>query len=184
MVYAATHSSSAQAAANRLRLAADLHSPSAAPFRFPHPHPHPHPLSPADPLSLRLEPALVHSFLRSLAHLRLHLSFYAGAWDALSPGVFDMVLTSETIYRPSSLPALARCIQRCLAPSDSSASAAPSTGATPGGRAYVAAKEVYFGVGGSVREFAHVVRGQGMHVQRRWETREGSGRCVLELWRA
>ncbi|KZO93001.1 hypothetical protein CALVIDRAFT_601103 [Calocera viscosa TUFC12733] len=139
-----------------------LHSPLAAPFRFPHPPP----LYPTDPLSLRLEPALIAAFLRSLSSLRLHLSFFSGSWDAFAPGEFDWVLTSETIYRPPSLPSLVSCIKRSIGPE---------------GKCLLAAKDVYFGVGGSVREFEHVASGEGLLVKRVWETREGSGRCVLEV---
>jgi hypothetical protein len=55
---------------------------------------------------------------------------------------YDLLLTSDTLYSVAYYPALWSLIQRLLSPK---------------GRALVAAKRYYFGIGGSTRSFADLV---------------------------
>eukprot|EP00181_Compsopogon_caeruleus_P001282 CAMPEP_0184688928 /NCGR_PEP_ID=MMETSP0312-20130426/30366_1 /TAXON_ID=31354 /ORGANISM="Compsopogon coeruleus, Strain SAG 36.94" /LENGTH=288 /DNA_ID=CAMNT_0027146207 /DNA_START=1004 /DNA_END=1867 /DNA_ORIENTATION=+ len=75
---------------------------------------------------------------------RLH--FFAGDWSTLleclpapSANSYDLILTAETIYSLKSLPSLARLIASLLKPKS--------------GRALVAGKTFYFGVGGGFNPF-------------------------------
>ncbi|EJT96468.1 hypothetical protein DACRYDRAFT_112734 [Dacryopinax primogenitus] len=157
-----------------------LYSPSAAMYRFPHP-----PVSPGQPISLRLSSDLLSSFRASLTKLKLSLRFWAGDWDMLDVGGrVGLVLTSETIYRPEAVPSLARCIRRALEQPASSGSRVTKSGQETLDEPSVcllAAKDVYFGVGGSVAEFEQVAQRLGMVGRRVWEVTEGSGRCILEM---
>jgi len=56
---------------------------------------------------------------------------------------YDLLLTSDTLYSVAYYPSLWSLLQRLLA---------------PGGRALVAAKRYYFGIGGSTRAFQELVR--------------------------
>lgn len=74
--------------------------------------------------------------------------FLPGDWDeqpepAAAEDKYDCILTAETIYSPENYEKLVRLIRRQLAPS---------------GKAFVAAKTHYFGVGGSVYDFERLVQ--------------------------
>lgn len=96
---------------------------------------------------LEITPALLKSFTASIASQKLELTFLSGPW---SPKLNDAVpiehskrlaiLAAETIYQPTSLPAFVDTVVNLLNVVDN-------------GFALVAAKKVYFGVGGSVEDF-------------------------------
>ena len=77
--------------------------------------------------------------------------FYSGDWSSLielvPSGHYDIILTSETIYSPTSQPKLLAALKYMLHPND--------------GVAFVAAKSYYFGVGGSIGSFIEHVEGDG-----------------------
>jgi len=78
------------------------------------------------------------------------LRYFAGAWQEFpayldSQGLsntYDMILTAESVYEPTSSGELYECIVKSL---------------KPGGVAYVAAKSYYFGVGGGAVAFRRLV---------------------------
>ena len=77
--------------------------------------------------------------------------FYSSSWEDLSilitdPPMFDVILTSETIYCESSQQQLLSAIKALLKPS---------------GQVLLAAKTYYFGVGGSVNNFEQLIRSDG-----------------------
>lgn len=124
-------------------------------------------------LEVELSPELIEAFKISLSQLRISLRFFGGTWESfsrrlllekegleLSGPLFDIVLTSETIYRVESLPGLLKVL--CHASSTSSSSESICL---------VAAKVVYFGVGGGVNEFLAALE-SGMIV--------GSGKVTVE----
>ncbi len=96
--------------------------------------------------------------------------FYCGDWSGLEEllpaSSFDLILTSETIYRVSNYRVLLGVFAHAL---------------TPKGRVLVAAKDYYFGLGGSVEEFSSVARSCGWLVRRVWTHDEGVPRSILEL---
>lgn len=78
--------------------------------------------------------------------------FYSGDWESFNKkldddDLYDLILTSETIYNPASYNKLIQLFMQRL---------------TENGIAYVAAKTHYFGVGGGMRQFETEVRNSGM----------------------
>lgn len=121
----------------------------------------------------------------------IDISFISGAWgpdffsllkpmlcppspsssEAVVEAPRILILASETIYSPTTLPDFVGTMIGLL-----------SLGAE-GSRALVAAKKVYFGVGGGVAEFEREVEGRGALVRTIWDSGEsgGVGRVVLEV---
>lgn len=138
---------------------------------------------------LDIDPQLLESFKADLERRGISIGFVSGAWsrpfvdlvlqsrDPINSdkGCKALILASETIYSPSSLNAFSETLLALLR-------------ATAGGsssRALVAAKRVYFGVGGGVDEFLAVLRemaGEKVDVRQKMEVKtEGVGRVVLEI---
>lgn len=127
----------------------------------------PHAFNITEPGDLSFTPALRSAFLDSLAAHHIELRFFSGPWDGFNPATpYDLVLTSETIYQPTSVPSLVRLLR------DASGSS---------GKCLVAAKMVYFGVGGGIREFEQVLEKGGGSAKCVWEQREGVGRSIMQV---
>lgn len=135
-------------------------------------------------LDITLE--LLDDFKNDLARRGISIDFISGAW---SPEFVDLVFStrtscecktlvvaSETIYSPSSLRSFSETLMSLLRRS--------STAAVKS-RALVAAKKVYFGVGGGVDEFLAVLKdvcADELNVQQKVDVQsEGVGRVVLEI---
>lgn len=88
-------------------------------------------------------------------------------------GYKRLILASETIYSPASLAAFSETLL------------ALSHHYSVESRALVAAKKVYFGVGGGVDEFLAVLRevsGDDLDVEQRVDVKSGGvGRIILEI---
>ncbi|CAO3592841.1 unnamed protein product [Absidia cylindrospora] len=81
-----------------------------------------------------------------LQQLQQRTEAFVGDWEGLPTQLtkkYDMLITSETIYAEHSLPDLIRVFQKALV--------------KPNGIGYVAAKTVYFGVGGGILPFCELV---------------------------
>lgn len=90
-------------------------------------------------------PELIEKFKQALQEKNIHLLLIHGSWgptfcDLVSPQMPDIILTSETIYSVDSLPIVLDTLLRLLKNEKKYL-------------ALVAAKEYYFGVGGSIIEF-------------------------------
>jgi protein-histidine N-methyltransferase len=83
-----------------------------------------------------------------------------------------LILASETIYAPASLHSFAETLVQLIR-------MAKSQGAEA--RAFVAAKRVYFGVGGGVLEFERVLVEYGGKIVEVWSSEGGVGRCTIEV---
>lgn len=89
-------------------------------------------------------------------------------------GPYQLVLTSETIYHPNSLPSLVRVMQDACSGGDTHL-------------CLVAGKTVYFGVGGGITEFVQCVestadgRGNKGRVETIWEKATGVSRKVMRV---
>ncbi|CAG8904069.1 unnamed protein product [Penicillium egyptiacum] len=134
---------------------------------------------------LDITPELVQEFKDDLVQRGISVDFVSGAW---SPEFVDLVfssgdgarstlvLASETIYSPASLAAFSETLLALLRRSNA---------VLVKSRALVAAKKVYFGVGGGVDEFLAVlgnVCGNELGVQQKLNVQsEGVGRVVLEV---
>ncbi|RDB18695.1 Histidine protein methyltransferase 1 [Hypsizygus marmoreus] len=148
------------------------------------------------PGDLRITSELKQAFLSSLAERNISLRFFSGSWDTFdvsnTGGKYDVVLTSETIYRTDSLLALINLMQAASGPSGSIADGSQlSLIPESGDSAYlclVASKILYFGVGGGVSEFVGIVEGSNVRdgvkrgkVETVWELSTGVGRKVMRV---
>lgn len=135
---------------------------------------------------LDITPELVDEFKNDLVRRGISIDFISGGW---SPEFVDLVfshsssgdcktlvLASETIYSPATLTAFSETLLALLRRSSTPAAKT---------RALVAAKKVYFGVGGGVDEFLAVLKtvcGDELQVQEKLDVQsEGVGRVVLEV---
>jgi protein-histidine N-methyltransferase len=155
------------------------------------------------PGELPITPELKSAFLSSLAALNLTIRFFSGSWSTFNPAAtmgsdcYNVILTSETIYQMDSLESLvdvmeAACIgtttkeslnglfSSSLSISEKSAEE-DTFGALCPYQCLVAAKVLYFGVGGGVLEFLKWVerrKGLAITVQ---ERKVGVGRKVIRV---
>lgn len=93
---------------------------------------------------INIEQSMVDEFCSDLKAQNVNLVFVSGGWcqDFISlcgEQSFDLVLGSETIYSPETLPLFTETMLKTLK--------------NPSGQALIAAKNVYFGVGGGIPEF-------------------------------
>ena len=175
------------------------------------------PTDPSQPGELSLTPRLKAAFLESLKIYGIHLKVFSGSWATFdverAGGPYDILLTSETIYRTASLHALVDLMRRasivamerngsvCTRIEEATSRLSLRDAQRLEGLAeapylcLVAAKLVYFGVGGGVNEFIQAVesepadsdamggeRSRG-RVQTIWETSKGVKRSIMRvLW--
>lgn len=129
---------------------------------------------------LEIDVDLVDKFISSLKSRSIDLSFFSGAWGPEFVGLVVqsmgsgpahlMILGAETIYSPSALRSFAETLMSLV-------------DETPEGEktALIAAKKVYFGVGGSMEDFCDAVRAKGAVVKQIREESDGVRRAVVEV---
>lgn len=129
---------------------------------------------------MEIDDELVQQVLSSLQAANVEVDFISGAWGAdfvrLARGEDAkddtklLLLASETIYSPDSLHAFSRTVLDILKLSKRKKTA------------LIAAKKVYFGVGGGVREFEEVIKKLGGSSKVVLDVKSaGVGRVVLEV---
>ncbi|KAL8720668.1 MAG: hypothetical protein Q9225_002497 [Loekoesia sp. 1 TL-2023] len=140
---------------------------------------------------LDITPALLSSFQKALADRNIKIRAIAGSWSSAlasmitsadgsgveSPKRDVLILASETIYSPSSILAFTTTLLEIIRTCEERGESV---------RALVAAKRVYFGVGGGVDEFLDVLRERGGEGKEIWATEgmgSGVGRCIVEVTR-
>lgn len=147
---------------------------------------------------LELTPELLQTFSMSLENSGLRLHFFSGGWSQAfvslvtsppsqqspnnlpsgSPPAASsnpeelLVLAAETIYSPAALNSFTEALLGIF-------DAESRRGIE--GRALVGAKKVYFGVGGSIEDFANLVRRAGKEVDYVREEEAGVRRAVVEI---
>ncbi|KAJ0176732.1 hypothetical protein K1T71_007911 [Dendrolimus kikuchii] len=100
--------------------------------------------------------------------------FYSGDWESFDKKldksyVYDLILTSETIYNTNNYEKLLNIFINRL---------------SKDGIVYVAAKTYYFGVGGSMRQFEETVKkNEGLKCQICWKNTDGIQREILQVTR-
>lgn len=154
-----------------------FHQASQLASRSSHTKPEPSSTESESSGDLELTIDLRSSFIQFLTRHHLHLRFFHGPWSSFllqpSPITFHWVYSSETIYSPKTLNSLIELFTR--------ATLSPLT------HLLVAAKSVYFGVGGSTFEFMKIVKATGGEVTRLWpkESDEpdsmGVGRTIMSV---
>ncbi|AEO54033.1 hypothetical protein MYCTH_2296096 [Thermothelomyces thermophilus ATCC 42464] len=137
---------------------------------------------------LELTPEVLDAFRQSLSSNRISLSFLSGAWSpefvhllygaGISAGGLPetartLLLGSETIYSPFALESFAGTLLSILQRERSHRPAGHA-------RALVAAKRLYFGVGGSLDDFVDKMRGLGASVRTLFQETKGVHRGVVE----
>ena len=122
-----------------------------------------------DDLGLDITENLLSSFKADLAQRNIEITAISGAWSpefvalaaAGSPQsntkTKTLVLASETIYSPDSLKSFCITLEGLISGSKADSSS----------KALVAAKYIYFGVGGGVEEFVARVRDLGLDAESR-----------------
>ena len=99
---------------------------------------------------------------------------FLAPWSYFEPHGYHMVvLASESIYSPSSTAAFAEVLEHLCRLARAQASVYT---------ALVAAKSVYFGVGGGVHGFLDCLRKEGGTSETAWEVDEGVGRVILKCF--
>jgi len=146
---------------------------------------------------------LKSAFQASLKEYNIHLRFFAGSWNDFYPhltgGPYHLVLTSETIYRSDSLKPLIKLLRVACGCHPQSGDLSefieqklslhpnpPFSSTEP--EPYlclVAAKVLYFGVGGGISDFVRTIEGSpGQEigkVETVWEKKTGVGRSVMRI---
>lgn len=136
---------------------------------------------------LELTSDVVDGFKRFLAANQITLSFVSGAWSpefvellcrpdtapSLPETSRTLVIGAETIYSPFALTSFTETLLAIL----ESERTALQNGSSVA--AIVAAKRLYFGVGGSLDDFVDKMRGLGVHVETVREETEGVRRGVV-----
>ena len=130
-------------------------------------------------------PEILESFQADLEKRNIAVSAVSGCWgpalvslvsslsSASSKPVDTLILASETIYSPSSIHAFTHVLLDLICDAE-------RTGGTA--KALVAAKRVYFGVGGGVDEFLRVLEQLRLRGRVLWESKGvGVGRVILEV---
>ena len=126
----------------------------------------------SDDITVTITQDLKNAFLQSIKERNISLQFVAGSWDAvlntkdLLEHPYDVVLTSETIYRTASLPSLISLLRRTcgldgggIPGEDDLAAQTKKLSLKSDGLCLVAAKILYFGVGGGIIDFENMVHG-------------------------
>ena len=156
----------------------------------------------SEPGELPLTPELLSAFTESLKEHKIDLAFVSGTWSDMETWIrntqhpYNLILTSETIYRPSSLQSLISLLRSSLALRSGPSLEAEthplsgelahlslrtsSTSALPH-FCLVAAKVIYFGVGGGIDAFEKAVEGAGGKVKMVFERKEGVSRCIMQI---
>jgi len=136
------------------------------------------------PGGLTVTQGLLDAFTASLDAHKVRLCFFAGSWESLREKLahqgkppYDIVLASETIYRPQSLDAFLGVLRIATA----TAAVAVSDEVVQPSLCLVAAKVLYFGVGGGVQGFVRAVEEENGTLCTVWEHREGVGRIIMEI---
>jgi len=123
-------------------------------------HPPLPPPDPGTPGELPINPALVAAFLESLSYKSLYIHFLSGSWRTYNiDRQFDIILTSETMYRSECIPDLLDVLWKAYATPPSLKIGTMLEGSMQGKssldgpKCYVAGKVLYFGVGGGLPDF-------------------------------
>jgi protein-histidine N-methyltransferase len=129
---------------------------------------------------LEIDAKLIEEFTASLQSVHIEISFFSGAW---SPEFVQLVVetmnstsgqltivAAETIYSPAALKSFGETLMSLLQ------SMPDKTRIS-----LVAAKKVYFGVGGSMEDFCELVRSKGGNFEQIREESDGVRRAVVEV---
>ncbi|KAF8520945.1 hypothetical protein BU17DRAFT_88545 [Hysterangium stoloniferum] len=139
---------------------------------------------------LALSPELLSAFTASLQDRNIGLNFISGSWNDTDTWIrekdirYDLVLSSETIYRMASLPSFIALLRSSSRVSHGTETGAPQdAGGEPPPRpiCLVAAKVIYFGVGGGVMGFERAIEEAGGQCITVFEQKAGVSRRIMQI---
>ncbi|TVY25926.1 Histidine protein methyltransferase [Lachnellula hyalina] len=129
---------------------------------------------------LEIDPGVLEHFRASLESFGIKLSFFSGAWSPEFVNLVDQnlmsrpsrltVIGAETIYSPAALQSFAETLMSLL-----------RKDVSVGKTAFIAAKKVYFGVGGSMEDFCDIVSAKGGVIEQIREESDGVRRAVVGI---
>lgn len=117
---------------------------------------------------------LINEFTVDVENKNIEINFISGAWSSqfvklLQPTNYDLVLASETIYSLETIGTFTDTMINCLDTSKKSPTA------------LIAAKKIYFGVGGGIPEFQSELKKRNITWESVYEDKHGVGRAVLRI---
>ncbi len=144
---------------------------------------------------LDLDDETLDAFFHRLEEHNIELKFSSGDWSGLAEDVgkeqerYDLILTAETIYRPDSVPSLLQLLRGAAKVSEFEIVEGGKSASTDasvrlhGGECLIliAAKVIYFGVGGDLHAFEAEVTDVGGKLEEVKSWNAGVGRKVLQL---
>ncbi|CAA7268519.1 unnamed protein product [Cyclocybe aegerita] len=150
-------------------------------------------LDPVVPSELPITPELKAAFLSSLSKSKIAIRLFSGSWDTFDPlktigtDSYNILLTSETIYCTDSLLPLVNLMRaavgmgtQALDREDVASSKRPNK-ETRSYLCLVAAKVLYFGVGGGIPDFLETLRKVNADVETVLERTVGVGRKTMRV---
>ena len=132
---------------------------------------------------LEVTPELLERFELDLLSKGVDVMLISGPWSermneklvtALQGKHNVLVLAAETIYSPASTEVFSNMLERIL-------------GQAKNGRGLIAAKRIYFGIGGSIDTFKESMLSKGVIAREVADSdvgRSGVGRCIIEVQRS
>ena len=135
---------------------------------------------------VEITPDVRQHFVEEMSARNVDICGISGSWDEQFSNIVMpceegqrretvsiLILASETIYSPSSIRSFTRVLMKLLK---------NSSDVDRTGMALVAAKRIYFGVGGGIDEFLRVVESMGGLGSVVWETKDlGVGRVIMKI---
>ena len=135
---------------------------------------------------IELSDEIIDGFLDDLRKYKIDIQFYSGHWEGLTAinainidSLPNIILTSETIYSTETMPILIDALEEAYHGSldEEVKSSINSTDKL----CLVAAKVVYFGVGGGVYAFEQELKRRKASTKTIWKSEKGVSRVVLQV---
>ncbi|KAJ3498846.1 hypothetical protein NLJ89_g10170 [Agrocybe chaxingu] len=142
---------------------------------------------------LPITPELKAAFLSSFNKSKIAIRLFSGSWDTFDPfktigtDSYDILLTSETVYRTDSLLPLVNLMRAAVgmgtqaSDREDVASSERPNKETRGYLCLVAAKVLYFGVGGGIPDFLETLKNVNADVETVLERTAGVGRKTMRV---
>lgn len=142
---------------------------------------------------IELSDEMIDEFLDALRRHEIDIQFFSGHWEGLSAinaiksiSLPDIILTSETIYSTDTMPILIDTLEEAYkgAKEDEIGQINQSSGGNDSKQnklCLVAAKVIYFGVGGGVYAFEQELKRRRAYTETVWKSEKGVSRVVLQV---
>lgn len=136
---------------------------------------------------VELSDEIIDGFLDDLQKHKIDIQFYSGHWEGLTVinaidigSLPNIILTSETIYSTETMPILIDTLEEAYKGSLVETKAR-SDSIQMDKLCLVAAKVVYFGVGGGVYAFEQELQRRHASTKTVWKSEKGVSRVVLQI---